>query len=135
MRLAENEKKGVRMTKRKAGHGRERGFTVYGFMVMMLIAFFVTGPVDIVTTAAKAPLQTIPLLLGLGVFTFVVPYTLYTVGLRDLPAGTASALSIVEPMSATVYSIAFLGEELTVYSGVGVILVVGSVLMLSREEG
>ena len=109
--------------------------TVYGFMVMMLIAFFVTGPVDIVTTAAKAPLQTIPLLLGLGVFTFVVPYTLYTVGLRDLPAGTASALSIVEPMSATVYSIAFLGEELTMYSGVGVILVVGSVLMLSREEG
>jgi hypothetical protein len=33
VRLAENEKKGVRMTKRKAGHGRERGFTVYGFMV------------------------------------------------------------------------------------------------------
>ena len=109
--------------------------TIYGFMIMMLIAFFVASPVDIVTVAAKAPLQTVPLLLGLGGCTFVVPYTLYTVGLRELPAGTASALSIVEPMSATVYSIAFLGEKLTVYSVVGVILVVGSVLMLSREEG
>ena len=108
--------------------------TVYGFMIMTLIAFCVTSPVGIITTAAKAPLPTIPLLLGLGVCTFVVPYTLYTLGLRDLPAGTASALSIVEPMSATVYSIAFLGEKLTVYSVSGIILVVGSVLMLSREE-
>lgn len=108
--------------------------TVYGFMIMMLIGFCVTSPVGIVTTAAKAPMQTVPLLLGLGLCTFVVPYTLYTIGLRDLPAGTASALSIVEPMSATVYSIAFLGETLTAYSVMGIILVVGSVLMLSREE-
>ena len=108
--------------------------TVYGFMIMMVIAFCVANPVGIVETAAKAPMQTVPLLLGLGVCTFVVPYTLYTIGLRDLPAGTASALSIVEPMSATVYSILFLSERLTVCSVIGIILVVGSVLMLSREE-
>ena len=108
--------------------------TVYGFAIMMLIAFCVTSPVDIVITAAKEPLHTVPLLLGLGVCTFVLPYTFYTVGLRDLPAGTASALSIVEPMSATVYSIAFLNEKLTVYSVIGIILVIGSVLLLSREE-
>ena len=108
--------------------------TVYGFMIMMIIAFCVTSPAGIVSTAAKAPLETLPLLLGLGVCTFVVPYTLYTIGLRDLPAGTASALGVVEPMSATVYSIAFLSEKLTVYSVVGIILVVASVLMLSKEE-
>lgn len=108
--------------------------TVYGFMVMMLIAFCVTSPLEIAETAARAPLEAVPLLLGLGICTFVLPYTLYTVGLRDLPAGTASALSIVEPMSATVYSIAFLNERLTVYSVVGIVLVIGSVLMLSREE-
>ena len=109
--------------------------TVYGFLFMMLISFCVTDPVNIVSVAAKEPMETVPLLVGLGVCTFVLPYTLYTIGLRVLPAGTASALSIVEPMSATVYSIAFLSEPLTVYSVIGVILVVGSVLMLSREEG
>ena len=109
--------------------------TVYGFLFMMLISFCVTSPVDTVSVAAKAPLETVPLLVGLGVCTFVIPYTLYTVGLRDMPAGTASALSIVEPMSATVYSIAFLSEPMTVYSAVGIVLVVGSVLMLSREDG
>ena len=76
----------------------------------------------------------LPLLLLLGVCTFVIPYTLYTIGLRDLPAGTASALSIVEPMSATVYSIIFLKENMNLLTVMGIILVVGSVLMLSREE-
>lgn len=109
--------------------------TVYGFLVMTVISFCVASPGDIVSTAGAAPLQTIPLLIGLGVFTFVVPYTLYTVGLRDLPAGTASALSIMEPMSATVYSVIFLSEPLNVYTVLGIVTVVVSVLMLSREEG
>jgi len=109
--------------------------TVYGFFVMMLVSFFVTPPWGTVAVAVTDPKAAVPLLLGLGVCTFVVPYTLYTLGLRELPAGTASALSIIEPMSATVYSVMFLDEALTVYSVIGIVLVIASVLMLSREEG
>ena len=108
--------------------------TVYGFFVMTVISFFVTPPWGTVAVAMTDPWRAFPMLLGLGVCTFVVPYTLYTLGLRDLPAGTASALSIIEPMSATVYSVMFLNEQLTVYSIIGIVLVVVSVLMLSREE-
>ena len=108
--------------------------TVYGFLFMTVIAFCVSNPVDIVKTSVLAPLETLPLLLGLGVCTFVVPYFLYTLGMRELPAGTASALSIMEPMSATVFSAAFLGEKLTVYSVLGIVMILGAVFLLGREE-
>ena len=54
--------------------------------------------------------------------------------MKDLNAGTASALSIVEPMAATVFSVAFLNEKLTVFSVAGIILILGAVLLLAREE-
>jgi drug/metabolite transporter (DMT)-like permease len=54
--------------------------------------------------------------------------------MRDLPAGTASALGIVEPMAATVYSILFLGERLAVLSLIGIVLILGAVFMLGYAE-
>lgn len=108
--------------------------TIYGFLFMTLIAFCVTNPVTIFRAALVEPIATFPLLIGLGVVTFVVPYFLYTLGMRDLPAGTASALGIFEPMSATVFSAVFLHEQLTVYSIVGIVMVLGAVFLLGREE-
>jgi D-glycero-D-manno-heptose 1,7-bisphosphate phosphatase len=54
--------------------------------------------------------------------------------LRDVPAGTASALSIVEPMSATVFSVAFLNEKMTVPAVCGIVLILLAVFLLSRED-
>jgi drug/metabolite transporter (DMT)-like permease len=54
--------------------------------------------------------------------------------MRNLPAGTASALGIVEPMAATVYSILFLGEDLNIIPAIGILLILGAVFLLGKAE-
>lgn len=108
--------------------------TVYSFMVMAIIALAASKPHQIAMKAIENPLPTIPLLVGLGIVTFVVPYFLYTLAMRDLPAGTASALGIVEPMAATVFSVIFLKEKLGILPAVGIALILVAVFALGKAE-
>jgi drug/metabolite transporter (DMT)-like permease len=108
--------------------------TVYSFMVMAIIAISASKPHEIVMKAIENPWPAIPLLIGLGVFTFVIPYFLYTLAMRDLPAGTASALGIVEPMAATVFSVIFLKEKLGILPAVGIALILVAVFALGKAE-
>ena len=114
--------------------GEAMSTTLYGFAGMAILAICTCKPAAIIPNMMQAPALLIPLSVALGVVTYVVPYFLYTLGLRDLPAGTASALGIVEPMAATVFSICLLDEKLTVFSAIGIVLILGCVLLLSRPE-
>lgn len=107
--------------------------SLYGFLTMSLIACVVTPPWEIVSVAAKAPFETVPLCIGIGIVTFILPYILYTMALGTLPAGTASALSIVEPMAATVFSMIFLSQPVDFVAWIGIVLIVGATVMLSRS--
>lgn len=108
--------------------------TIYGFLFMSLTALIFASPADVFAHAAGKPAITVPLLIGLGIFTFVLPYFLYTLSMRDLSAGTASALGIIEPMAACIFSFALLGEKLDAFSVIGIILILGAVFMLSLSE-
>ena len=108
--------------------------TIYGFLFMTLTALIFASPLDVFTHAAAKPAVTVPLLIGLGIFTFVLPYFLYTLSMRELSAGTATALGIIEPMAACVFSFCLLGEELDVFSVIGILLILGAVFMLSIAE-
>ena len=108
--------------------------TFYSFITLTVIALSVSAPDEMLRLAAQKPLFTVPLLIGIGIVTFVLPYFLYTLGLRDLPAGTASALGIVEPMAATVFSVLILGEKLTLIPFIGILLILGAVFLLSKSE-
>ncbi len=108
--------------------------SVYGFLFMAIAAMALANPVDIAQRAAENPLPTIPLLIGIGLATCVTPYFLYTLAMRNLPAGTASALGIVEPMAATVYSILFLGEDLNILPAIGILLILCAVFLLGKAE-
>ena len=108
--------------------------TFYSFSVMALIALCVCRPVQIVHIAAQRPVYLTLLMIGIGVFTFVLPYLLYTIALRDIPAGTASSLAIIEPMAATVFSVTLFGEKLSLASFIGIVLILGAVFMLSKTE-
>ncbi len=109
--------------------------SVYSFLVMAIISMSIANPPDIADKAMENPWPAIPLLIGLGIATFVIPYFLYTLAMRDLPAGTASALGIVEPMAATVFSVIFLEEKLKLLPAIGIVLILVSVFMLGRAEG
>lgn len=108
--------------------------TSYNFIIMSIIGLAVSNPIEIVTITSKQPLSIIPLIVGIGVFTCVLPYVFYTMGLKDVPAGTATALGIIEPLSATVFSVVFLGENLTAPLVIGMVLILGAVFALARQK-
>ncbi len=107
--------------------------TLYCFIVMGTISTAVSDPVEVIQLTAQKPAVIVPLILGIGVCTCILPYVFYTLALKDIPAGTASALSIVEPMSATLFSVAFLDEKLSVPSACGIALIVAAVCILNRS--
>ncbi len=108
--------------------------TVYSFIFMAIISVAFCDPDQMLSIVARNPLETLPLVFGIGLFTCVFPYFLYTLALRDIPVGTASALSIIEPMSATVFSVVLFNEKLSFASAFGIILILVAVFLLGIGE-
>lgn len=108
--------------------------TLYSFLFMSVISISVCEPIDLIGNVIAAPMPTIPLCIGLGIVTFVMPYFLFTWSMKYLPAGVASALSVVEPMAATVFSAVLFTEIPDVVSLIGIVLILGSVYLLGRSE-
>ncbi len=107
---------------------------LYTFMSVSAIALVFADPLGTVATAASAPGVTVPLLAGIGIVTFVLPYFLYTMAMKSLPAGVAASLAILEPMIATVISVVFLGDRLDILKTLGIILILTAVFLLGREQ-
>ena len=116
-------------------HCKPMTATLYSSLFMALIALALSNPKGIAGSAMQKPLLLFPMLLCLGVVTFVLPYVLYSSAIKVLPAGTASALSIVEPMAATLFSVFLFDEKLTLYSGLGIALILAAVLLLGKTDG
>lgn len=108
--------------------------TFYCYVFMALFAVLTSSPFDMNIVTMKNFWILALLMVGLGICTSVLPYFLYTLGLKELPAGTASSLGVIEPLAATVYSVLLLGERLTLYSVIGITLILSAVFMLSRTE-
>ena len=108
--------------------------TLYCLIFMACLALSVSHPGEMVATAMQKPALLFPMLVALGICTCVLPYFLYTLALKALPVGTAAALGIVEPMAATVFSVILLGEPLGLFPAIGIILILGSVFLLSRGD-
>ncbi|MBR4770037.1 MAG: EamA family transporter, partial [Clostridia bacterium] len=69
-----------------------------------------------------------------GLCTCVLPYFLFNSSLKTLPSGTASAMSIIEPLSASIFSFTLLGEEPDAFSIAGIVLILGCVILLEQNE-
>ncbi len=108
--------------------------TLYCFIFMSIISLAVSNAGQMVTLTLQNPTKTLPLIIAIGVLTSIIPYFLYTLALREVPVGTASALSIVEPMAATIFSVTLLGERIGISSVCGIILILSAVFLLSRSE-
>lgn len=107
--------------------------TMYSFLVMGLVATVSCDPMGLVTTVSVAP-RILPLIVAMGIVTCVLPYFCYTLSMKHLSAGTASALGIVEPMAATLFSVIWLKEQIDVFKIVGIALILLAVAFLGKEE-
>ena len=108
--------------------------TFYCYVFMTFFALITSSPYEIISISAQNPHITILLIIGIGVFTSILPYFLYTLGLKELPAGIASSLGIIEPLAATIYSVAFFDEPIGIFSILGILLILCAILFLSRTD-
>lgn len=79
-------------------------------------------------------LYTLGVMIGCGVVTAAIPYTLYTLGLKHIPAGKASILACVEPLTASVMGICFYGDRIGLVSITGILLILLAVTFLSISD-
>ena len=111
-----------------------KSVSLYSFLFMALTASFFSQPAALADRIAQKPTATLPLLIGLGVCTYVLPFFLYNISLKTLSAGTASALGVIEPMAATVYSIVIFRDIPDVYSIIGIVMVLAAVVLIGVIE-
>lgn len=72
--------------------------------------------------------------LGIGVLCCAVPYVLYTDGLRQAEPGRAAILATIEPFVAAALGILLYREEVTGYKLLGMAAILGSVLLINRQN-
>jgi DME family drug/metabolite transporter len=101
------------------------GFTAGGLIVLPLAA--VTGGL-----AFRPSFAALGWLAALAAGPTALAYTLYFRGLRRVPASTGALLSLIEPLTATVLSVAFLGNRLSPTGIVGAVLLALAVLSTAR---
>lgn len=75
----------------------------------------------------------LPLFLLMGLLPTLAAYLLYIAGLRHLTAGTASMLATAEPVVAVLLGASLLGEAVGVDQVLGIALIVGAGLLLTRR--
>lgn len=90
------------------------------------------------------PVKSVPIMLGGRALVFsvlmaltntVIPYILYTNGLRTVEPSRAPIIATVEPVMATLIGAVLYREKLTLHGIIGILLVVGSVTVLNLKLG
>ncbi len=108
--------------------------TFYTFLVASVCIAPFCSPWEVFDAAVNAD-GAVWYILGLGILITLVPYFLYTEGLRGLDAGVASVIAFIEPMVATVAGFVVYGEEVTVVSLTGILMILFSIILLNLEGG
>lgn len=73
-------------------------------------------------------------IMGIGLGSTLVPFLLYTLGLRYTEPSKASVMAFVEPMVATLVGVLVFHERMTLYSLTGVILIFISICLLNFKR-
>lgn len=109
--------------------------TLYTFVTAAVAVFPICDPSAMLNTAIIHPYETVWLSLGIGIVACVLPYWLYTKGLRGVSAGQASVMATLEPVVATVVGVMFLGDSFSVYKLFGMVCILGGIILLNIRAG
>ena len=110
--------------------------TAYTFLFAALGSIIICNPKDVIAkiSAADGIAGLLLFCILTALVTAVIPFLLYTLGLKRMEAGKAGILATVEPMVATLFGITVFHEPLTVLSGLGIILILAAVVILNLKE-
>ncbi|MBP5330901.1 MAG: EamA family transporter [Lachnospiraceae bacterium] len=69
-----------------------------------------------------------------ALITAVIPFLAYTIGLESVEASKAGIIATIEPMVATLIGILVFSEQLTIMSGLGILLILSAVVILNLKQ-
>lgn len=110
-------------------------FTVitYTFLFAAAALFPFSKPMEVFKVIEHTPAVAASI-LALGWFSTLLPFLLYTKGLKHLEAGKAALLTFVEPVVATLVGIAAFHEKVTVYNIGGISFIILSLVILNADK-
>ncbi len=111
-----------------APHGSPQAILVVAFSVLVVILFAVSDRAEAVAALTASHW---PLFLVLGVLGAGLSFILYIVGLKNTAPAVASIVAMVEPVTASLFGVAILGERLDALQLVGLGLILLTVTALS----
>ena len=115
----------------KAGYG-SLTISLYTFLMATIVMSFLVEPVEVVTKITE--MGQWPLAVSFALLTTVVPYLTYTKGLSGLPASKASVTATIEPVVAAILGIVVFHESVSMLKLTGIVLVLSSVVVMSRQS-
>ncbi len=109
--------------------------TAYTFLLAAVGSWLICDPKDMMSKFTRAEnLTGLVFLCALtALVTAVIPFLAYTLGLQTLEASKAGILATIEPLVATIIGIVYFSEPLTMFSGMGIVLILGAVIILNGK--
>ncbi len=110
--------------------------TTWTFIFAAAGSWFICKPPELIglVLSAGKPLGLLLFCLAMSLVTAVIPFSCYTLGLKSTPAGKAAVLATVEPLSAALMGLAVFGEKLTPGAVLGIALILGAIVLLSKKN-
>lgn len=111
-------------------------FTALSFLFASIAALAVSKPWEIIAfiPKAQAPLELIAVGIGLGLCTAVIPFLLYTVGLKGVKPDIASILAFSEPLTACLIGTLILKQPMDAFGVIGIVCVCAAILILNLPQ-
>lgn len=115
---------------------RKYSFFTSTFYAFLFSALFLAPFCDWKTTTdiMFTRLDGFLLLVGIAIIITVVPYIIYTCGLKNISAGTASVIACVEPLVAALVGMLVFGQMPGILSWIGIGIILLAVILLSRAK-
>ncbi len=143
---------GADMTAILLGLGAGLGYALYSIFSRYALrrydAVTVTAYTFFIAALGCLPFVELPAVLGemalpgrvwpvllMGIVSSVLPFLLYTQGLKRVETGRASIMASVEPVVATLIGVAVYREPMTLLAGAGALLVIAAIVLLSFKTG
>lgn len=117
-----------------APDGSPQAILSIAFAVLVIILFW---PSDADQTVAVLNTTDWPLFVVLGVFGAGLPFVLYVIGLNHIAPAVASIVAMIEPVTASLFGLMFLNQNLVgpQFVGMGLILVTVTALGVYSSSG
>jgi drug/metabolite transporter (DMT)-like permease len=111
-----------------APHGSPSAVLSIAFTVLVVVLIV---PADLSQTISVVSAPELPLFVALGILGAGLSFLLYVVGIKHAAPALASMVAMVEPVTATLFGVAVLGENLEMIQMVGMGIILLTVTALS----